>query len=232
MKKFVSAIIVSAGNSTRMGEKINKQFINIFGKPAILYTITAFEKSDDIDEIVIVCKDEHKEKIFGILKDNNIKKVSNIVNGGNSRQESVKNGIKAANKEATHFCINDGARRLITPNMISNVVNKAIKLDCATLGVPVKDTIKVVNEDGFINYTPDRSKLWAIQTPQVFKKEIYLNALKVATKLKMDYTDDCQIVESNNQKVYVQIGSFDNIKLTTIEDVKQVKAILKDRGYK
>ena len=228
MSKFVSAVIVSAGNSTRMG--VNKQFIDICGKPAVIYALEAFEMSNVIDEIVVVCKKEHIENMINIIVENNIKKVSIVTQGGNSRQESVVLGIEKTSKLATHFCIHDGARILITPDAISNVVEKAFEFKCAAMGVPVKDTIKVVGKDGFVESTPDRSVLWAVQTPQVFEKKIYMDALKNSEKLQQNYTDDCQLVENNGGKVHILKGDYTNIKLTTVDDIEYTKTILKNRG--
>lgn len=228
MKEFVSAIIVSAGNSTRMGT--DKQFIDICGKPAIAYTLMAFEASDVINEIIVVCKKEHINKMMAIIKENDIKKVSAVTIGGNSRQESVEFGIKRVNKASTYFCIHDGARILITPKAISGVVNKAFEHKCAAVGVMVKDTIKVVDSDGFIKFTPDRSSLWAVQTPQVFERDIYLDSLENARKLEKNYTDDCQLIENNCGKIFMLKGDYSNIKLTTVEDIEQAKAIVNGRG--
>ena len=228
MNNFVSAIIVSAGNSTRMGT--DKQFINICGKPAIIHTIKAFESSSIINEIVIVCKKDHLEDMVDIINKNNIKKVSAITPGGNSRQESVSLGIEKASKLATHFCIHDGARILVTPDIISRVVEKSFEFKCAAVGVPVKDTIKVIDMNGFIESTPNRSSLWAVQTPQVFERKVYMNALENAKKLKQNYTDDCQLVENNGGKVYMLKGDYTNIKLTTIDDIEYAKTMFKNRG--
>lgn len=227
MKEFVSAIIVSAGNSKRMGT--NKQFIDICGIPAIAHTLIAFEVSEIINEIIVVCKKEHINKMMDIIKKNGIEKVSAITIGGTSRQESVELGIKSVNKASTYFCIHDGARILITPEAISAVVNKAFEHKCAALGVMVKDTIKVIDSDGFIEFTPDRSKLWAVQTPQVFERETYLKALESAKKSDKDYTDDCQLLENSKSKVFLLKGDYSNIKLTTIEDIELAKSIINGR---
>ena len=228
MNNFVSAIIVSAGNSTRMGT--DKQFINICGKPAIIHTIKAFESSSIINEIVIVCKKDHLEDMVDIINKNNIKKVSVITPGGNSRQESVSLGIEKTSKLATHFYIHDGARILVTPDIISRVVEKSFEFKCAAVGVPVKDTIKVIDMNSFIESTPNRSNLWAVQTPQVFERKVYMNALENAKKLKQNYTDDCQLIENNGGKVYILKGDYTNIKLTTVDDVEYAKTMFKNRG--
>lgn len=228
MNNFVSAIIVSAGNSTRMGT--DKQFINICGEPAIIHTIKAFESSSIINEIVIVCKKDHLEDMADIINKNNIKKVSVITPGGNSRQESVSLGIEKASKLATHFCIHDGARILVTPDIISRVVEKSFEFKCSAVGVPVKDTIKVIDMNSFIESTPNRSSLWAVQTPQVFEKKVYMNALENAKKLKQNYTDDCQLIENNGGKVYMLKGDYTNIKITTVDDVEYAKTMFENRG--
>lgn len=227
MKKYyVSAIIVAAGNSTRMGLDISKQFIPLLDRPVISYTISAFEKAETIEEIVIVCRPQDESQIEEIVCRYKYKKVSAIVNGGNTRGESVKNGITAANNFATHFAIHDGARPLIQPENINDVVKQGVLCGAATLGTYVTDTIKVVNETNHIMSTPIRSSLRAVQTPQVFERDLYLNALEKAQNSGNNFTDDCQLIENNGQTVSVVIGKVTNIKLTTPFDIVLAETLL------
>ena len=227
MNKFVSAIILAAGKSRRMGK--DKILMDICGGPAILYTLLAFEKSKCINEIVVVGTEFNKEAILKIIKNNDISKFKSFVIGGQTRQESTFNGVKACSVEACYFAIHDGARILITDGEIQKVVKKAIEKNAAVLGVPVKDTIKSVDEEGRINCTPNRNKLWAAQTPQVFEKNLYLYAMDKARKDNFSYTDDSQLIENMNKCVYMVEGLYSNIKLTTEDDIKACENIILSR---
>lgn len=225
---FVTAIIVSAGNSTRMGGNISKQFIFIKEKTVIEHTLTAFENCDAIDEVVIVARQQDIAKIKE-LSDNAFTKVKAITIGGATRGDSVSNGIKASSVHTTHFAIHDGARPMIKVCDIEAVVNKAIEVKSATLGVMVKDTIKVVDSENTVISTPNRDALRSIQTPQVFEKELYVSALDKAEKEGKNFTDDCQLIENYGESVQVVIGSESNIKITTPYDVIVAESILNSR---
>lgn len=227
MNKFVSAVILAAGKSRRMGK--DKILMNICDNPAILYTLLAFEKSEYIDEIVIVGTESNKKAILKIIKNNNISKFKNFVIGGQTRQESTFNGVNACSIEASYFAIHDGARILITGEEIEKVVKKAIEKNAAVLGVLVKDTIKSVDEEGRITCTPNRNNLWAAQTPQVFEKSLYLYAMDKARKDNFSYTDDSQLIEKMNKCVYVVEGLYSNIKLTTEDDIKICENVILGR---
>lgn len=230
MKKvFVSAVIVAAGNSTRMGTGAPKIFENVLGVPSLSYTLNAFNNADLVNEIIIVCKPEHREKISKIIKDNNILKFKCFADGGASRQASVFSGVKKINTATTHIAVHDAARILVTENIINDVIIDSIKSGASSVGVPMKDTIKVVDGDCFIENTLDRSFLWNVQTPQVFFKNLYIDAMKQAINLNKDYTDDCQLIENYGGKVHMIMGSYSNLKLTTIDDIPIFEAILKRR---
>lgn len=230
MERFVTSVIVAAGKSTRMKSKQSKQFLPVLGKPAIFYTLLAFSQSKSIDEIVIVCREDDKENFLKLKSENDFNKISSVVSGGQSRQQSVLSGVLSASKKTTHYAIHDGARICILPETIDQVVEKAVLCQAATVGVLVKDTIKVVNGEGAIEQTPDRSRLWSIQTPQVFEKELYLSAVQHGRWQNKEYTDDCQLVEQLGEKVFVVKGEYTNIKMTTPDDLLLAESILKDRG--
>ncbi len=226
-KSFVTAIIVAAGNSTRMGSAMSKQFLPLLQKPAISYTLSAFENTPCIDEIVVVCRECDLQQIKDIAKEECVCKVTNFVFGGATRSDSVKAGIMAANEKTTHFAIHDGARALVLPCDIEKVISVAMEYKAAALGVPVTDTIKVVDEEGYIVSTPVRSTLRGAQTPQVFEKELYLSALRHTQG--EDFTDDCALVETVGAKVKMVDGDYTNIKLTTMQDIPLAEGILKRR---
>lgn len=212
-----------------MGGNISKQFIEIMGKTVIEHTLSAFEECPLINEIVVVSREKDIEKIKNTADQNCFDKVKNVVSGGKTRGESVSNGIKAACENTEFFAIHDGARPLILKKDIENVVKKAFEVKSAALGVAVKDTIKVADENSIVVSTPDRSSLRAIQTPQVFEKALYLSALEKAEKEGKDFTDDCQLIENAGGRVCIVLGSESNIKLTTPFDVIMAESILKAR---
>lgn len=229
MANFVSAIIVAAGGSVRMGIADSKQFIPLLGRPAIEYTLRAFEKCHFIKEIVVVCREQDKERIRLIADENGFSKVSSLVEGGASRAESVRNGIKAASSKAKYFAIHDGARPLITVEEIERVIEAAFETGAATLGIPVKDTIKIVDGYNKIESTPLRSQLRDVHTPQVFERELYQFALENAGDNMINFTDDCSLIEHMGGEVEVVKGNEENIKLTTPIDVVIAESILSKR---
>ena len=226
MDRFVSAIIVAAGNSTRMGLNKSKQFIELCGKTVIERTLTAFENAEIISSVVVVCRPDDEDEIRAIVKTCGFDKVKALVYGGESRDISVKNGVEACDSRTTHFAIHDGARPLIDEKDINAVVNEAFKSDAAALGTLVTDTIKVVDDDEIIVSTPVRSALRAVQTPQVFEKNLYLKALLEGSNKGIK--DDCQLVESIGARVKIVIGSEKNIKLTTQNDIAIAEKFIGD----
>lgn len=222
---YTTAIIVAAGDSTRMGYKLSKQLIPLCGRPAIEYTLRAFQDCDMIDEIDIVTRPQDINDVAQIAFQ--FKKVMGIISGGADRAESVRKGIRNTSKKTTHYVIHDGARVMITPDEICRVLNVAFETGAATLGTPVIDTIKVAGENGDILSTPDRSTLWAVQTPQVFARDLYLRAIDYAVEHDLSVTDDCSLVEALGVPVRIVRGEYTNIKLTTPSDVVIAEALLK-----
>lgn len=229
MSAFVSAVIVAAGGSVRMGIADSKQFIPLLSRPAIEYTLKAFQKSHLIKEIVIVCREQDNDRINKIIELNGFNKVSKLVKGGDSRADSVRNGIGACSESAKYYAIHDGARPLITVEEIERVVEAAFDTGAATLGTSVKDTIKVVDGFNNIESTPIRSQLRAVQTPQVFERDLYRFALENAGDNIINFTDDCSLIENMGGEVLVVKGNEENIKLTTPIDIVIAESILKSR---
>lgn len=230
MSTFVSAIIVAAGGSVRMGVADSKQFIPLLNRPAIEYTLKAFESCHLIKEIVVVCRQQDKPRIQNIIDENEFVKPTALVEGGNSRAESVRKGISAVSNKSKYLAIHDGARPLITVEEIERVVESAFETGASTLGVPVKDTIKIVDGYNKIESTPLRSQLRAVQTPQVFERELYQFALENADDNAVNFTDDCSLIENMGGEVEVVKGNEENIKLTTPVDVIIAESILAARA--
>ena len=227
-ERFTAAIIVAAGDSTRMGGNMSKQLIPILGRPAIEYTIRAFQNCGLIDEIIVVARSSDIDDIAHIAFA--FKKVTTVTRGGADRAESVRKGINAASKKTTHYAIHDGARILITVPEINRVLCEAFECGAAALGTPATDTVKVVSPDMDIISTPDRSTLYTVQTPQVFEKSVYSRAVENAKNNDLSVTDDCALVEAIGERVKIVVGEYSNIKLTTKSDIIIAEAILLKRN--
>ncbi len=213
----VSAVILAAGSSTRMG--VPKQFLPLHGQPLLTYTLLAFQACDAIQEIVVVARLEDIEKIKELAQAKNITKLTKVVEGGSSRRESARCGAQACNSESKYFAVHDGARPLITPQIIEEVVSVAKEYGAAAAAVPTKDTIKQVDANGFVVGTPPREMLWNVQTPQIFRRDLYLQALDNCEKTNTEVTDDCQMVELLGHTIKLVKSSYTNIKVTTPEDI-------------
>lgn len=226
--RFVSAVVVSAGNSTRMGG-VNKQFLEINGISVLVHTLMVFENMDAIDEIVVVTRESDIEDVKFLVEKYGINKVSKVVKGGETRQLSVLSGVSSVSEIADFVAIHDGARPLVTEKVVLDTLNQAFESGAAATGVKVKDTVKQVNDDNDIIATPDRNYLRFIQTPQIFDKVLYLDAVNTVENSK-DFTDDCMLVEAYGKTVKFVDGDYENIKITTPEDVELAENYLRRRG--
>lgn len=226
--RFVSAVIVSAGNSTRMGG-INKQFLEIRNIPVLIHTLRVFDRAECIDEIVVVTRECDIESVKSLTGSYDLKKVTKVVKGGETRQMSVFNGVVSTSEKSNIVAIHDGARPLVTENVINNTLEQALLFGAAATGVKVKDTVKQVNDNNDIVATPDRNYLRFIQTPQIFDKSLYLDAVNTVENSK-DFTDDCMLIEAYGKIVKFVDGDYENIKITTPEDVELAECYLKRRG--
>ncbi len=213
-----------------MGETTQaKQFLSLNGTPVLAHTLIAFEKCKYIDEIIIVTKNEHSATAREIADEYRIKKLSHIVSGGEERFDSVLNGMAAVGEKTAFVAIHDCARCLVTPKQIGDVVSAAYAYSAATAGSPVKDTVKRVAKNGFIIETPARTELWNAATPQVFNASMYRAAAIMAKKESFACTDDNMIMERIGQRVKMVDTGYENIKLTTPEDIAVMEAIIRKR---
>jgi 2-C-methyl-D-erythritol 4-phosphate cytidylyltransferase/2-C-methyl-D-erythritol 2,4-cyclodiphosphate synthase len=225
------AIIVSAGSGKRFQAKIPKQYINIAGKPILYYTVSAFNKSACVDGIILVCSKERIDYCRRLIRKYNLKKVFSVVEGGKERSNSVYNGLQEVPPGAKIILVHDGVRPLVSELLIENTILAAKKYGSAVAGIPPKNTIKEVSNDLLIKKTIARNALIEVQTPQTFKYEI-LKTCYDKFKNRLDkVTDDSSLVEMAGYKVKIVNGDYNNIKITTKEDIGFLKNILgKDKN--
>ena len=221
--RAVGAVIAAAGSSSRMGGR-DKLAEPLDGIPVILRTLAAVEAVPEIREIVVVTREDRVEEYRRLL--GQCSRLRAVVPGGSTRQESVRNGVRALSPDCTLAAIHDGARPLVTPEVFARCIEVARSCGAATAAVPVKDTIKLADEAGRVLDTPDRSWLWAVQTPQIFDRERYLRAAEEAERRGLSCTDDCQLFEAMGWEVQLVMGDYRNLKLTTPEDFLAAGAYL------
>ena len=224
------AIILAAGKGTRMNQEINKMYLPLKGKPIIAHTLEAFYSSALIRGIVLVVspgeEDIIKDQVLNIYPP---RKAVKIVEGGAERQHSVYNGLKSLPEDTEIVAIHDGARPLITTEVIQRSFEVARQWGGAVAGMPVKDTIKKVDSHGKVKETPDRSSLWLVQTPQTFRYPLIMEAHNKAKEDNFLATDDSTLVERLDKDVYMIEGGYDNLKVTTPEDIAIAEEILTTR---
>jgi len=222
-----SVVIVAAGSGKRMKSDISKQYLTINEKPILAHTIEKFENCSYINEIIVVVTESDinycREQIIAKY---NSKKAKKIVIGGSERQISVFNGLKEVDKNTDIILIHDGVRPFIKNIDIIKIIEQTKLYKACVIGVKVKDTIKICDESNNVLETPDRKYLWAAQTPQAFFSDIIINAYQKAFRDNFIGTDDCMIVERTGIKIKMIEGSYDNIKITTPEDLLIANAIL------
>lgn len=223
-----SVIIVAAGSGKRMNMGINKQFIKLNKKEIIAHTIEAFYKNKNIDEIIVCIKKEEEELFKKEIIDKNKFENIKIAYGGKERQDSIYNGLRKLSNKCNIVLIHDGARPFVDDRIINESISTAMEKKAVVVGTPVKDTIKIVN-DGNIERTPSRSTLWSAQTPQTFEYDLIIRAYDEAYKNNYYGTDDSMLVENIGQKVTMIMGSYDNIKITSPEDIGIGEQILNSK---
>lgn len=221
-KTKCTAIVLAAGQGKRMGTKIQKQYLEISGKPVLFYSLDVFQKSDIIDDIILVVGENQEEYCKKeILEKYHFTKVRKIVKGGSERYHSVWNGLQKIAEDGYTF-IHDGARPFVTEEILSRAYETVQREKACVVGMPVKDTIKIADDEGFAKETPNRSLVWMVQTPQVFETFLIKNAYSLLMEQEIiQVTDDAMVVETMLQrKVKLVEGSYENIKITTPEDLK------------
>jgi 2-C-methyl-D-erythritol 4-phosphate cytidylyltransferase len=223
-----AAVIVAAGSSQRMGG-VDKIMADLGGHPVIYHTLLAFQRADCIDEIVLVTRRDLVDMLTEKAAQWGFCKVTDVVPGGATRMESVENGLQAVDKKTELVAVQDGARPLVTETIIRETVERAYRSHAVAPGIPVVDTIKTVDADLRVTGTPERASLRAVQTPQVFDRDLLLGAWAKARQEKREYTDDCSAMEALGVPVYITQGSPENLKITTQLDLKLATLILQGR---
>ena len=217
----VGAVIVAAGKSQRMGE-VDKVLAMLGDKPLLWWTIYPFRKSPLVKQVVVVASEENERVCRQLITGEEWSKVSNICLGGRQRQDSVSSGLGQL-KECDWVIIHDGARPLVTKSLIEKGLAAAQETGAAVAAVPVTDTIKVAGDNCLVQGTPPRQNLWAVQTPQVFRFDMIAEAYH---QVKDEVTDDATLVEQLGYRVKLYMGSYDNIKVTNVNDLALAEVLL------
>jgi 2-C-methyl-D-erythritol 4-phosphate cytidylyltransferase len=217
----VFAIVPAAGSGTRIGGDIRKQFLPLKGKPIIVHTIQQFEHCSDVDEVALALPESAMSEMEAVVERYRLHKVSKMVLGGTKRQDSVRNVLNRLTlKESDIVLVHDGVRPFIEPKRIAHLLKVCKEYNAAVLAVQPKDTIRRSTGGGFFDQTLDRTALWLIQTPQAFRAKLLVKAFEKARKDKFYSTDEAALVERLGVKIRIVEGSFDNIKITTPEDLE------------
>lgn len=223
-----AALVAAAGSSSRMGG-VNKLLQPLDGMPVLARTLTALQLADMVDEIIIATREEDLMEISDLCHTYGITKCTKVVRGGETRAHSVMRAALEASPETELLAVQDGARPLVTPELIDRVIATAIRCAAAAPAVPVKDTVKKVKEGGAVESTVDRDTLRAVQTPQVFSTDLLKAALQSAIEKEVPVTDDCSAVEQLGKVVFVVEGDETNLKITTPTDLIIAEALLRER---
>lgn len=225
-----SAIIVAAGKSERMGAGTDKAFLSLGPRPVLAWSLLAFEKCPDIDQIVLVVRKDQVSAARGVAQMFGISKLRDVIAGGARRQDSVWNGMEALDPETRFVAVHDAARPCITSELISETLRSAKRTGSGVAASRVVDTIKFVERNATVDHTLERDKLWAVQTPQTFKMELLRKAYAELIKRGVVVTDEAAAVELIGQPVKLVEWPKSNIKITTVEDIPLAAAVLRIQG--
>ena len=221
---LASAIIPAAGSGKRFGEK--KQLKELMGRPLIRYTLTPFLESSAIADIIIAAQKKDFDKLAYVVDSIATEKKISIIEGGDTRQGSISNALAQINSNTEYVCVHDAARPFVSRELIEKLINALKTCDAVTVGRESTDTLKECN-DGIVSRTIDRKKIWQVQTPQAFTKEVIMNAYELAEKQNILATDDSSLVEEAGYQVNIINDSSINFKITTKEDWIMAEALLR-----
>lgn len=221
-----SAIVLAGGSSTRMGAKVDKAFLPLGPKPVVAYSLRVFQDCPDIDSIVLVVRKEQLVAAKGLVQMFGISKIHDIVAGGNNRQSSVRAGLAALDPDTKYVAVHDAARPNLQGEFLEELLKAARKTGAAIAATPMVDTVKLTAKAGIVSETLDRSKIWAAQTPQVFRVSLLSQALEKADREKLEVTDDAQAVELAGGEVRLVSNPTPNPKITVPEDLRTVGLLM------
>ncbi len=232
MNDWFGAVLLAGGDSTRMGGGRSKVLAPLGGQPALLRPLRVLCACGHVKTLCLVCREQEMDELARLVQEAGPLGGQTIrfALGGPERQDSVWNGVQALGDSCGYLLIHDGARPLVDPEVVDAVCRDALEYGAATAAVPSKDTCKLAGPDGFVESTPDRERLWAVQTPQAFRRELYLYGLERARALGRSYTDDCQLVEAAGGRVRLTKSGYQNFKLTTPEDLLLARAMVGERS--
>jgi 2-C-methyl-D-erythritol 4-phosphate cytidylyltransferase len=225
---MLSAIIVAAGSSRRMG--FDKLFAEIVGKPVIAHSLNAFARTESVNEIVVVAQEDRHRDIEQIVRDENLNNVRAIVRGGEHRHDSVRAGLETVSGDAEYIAVHDAARPLVTPQQIEHVFEKCRYFGAASLAEPIRDTVKRADVDLRVAQSVDRHELYAMQTPQIFERKILEQAYQVVSEKMLLVTDEVSAVELIGRKAALVVNDEFNFKITYPRDLSLAGFILRQRG--
>jgi len=226
---MVTAIIVAAGKSERMGAGTDKAFLNLGPKPVVAWSLLAFERCGDVDQIVLVVRKDQLIAAKALSRMFGISKLRTIVAGGKERQDSVLAGMKEMDSDTRIVVVHDGARPCVTPETIAEVVKIARRSGAGVVGRRIFDTVKYVEKGTTVTRTEDRTKLWAVQTPQAFQTSIIRRAYAELAKSGATVTDDASAVEAIGEPVKIYETNQPNLKITTVDDLQMAAAVVLKR---
>lgn len=207
-----------------------KPYLELLDRPILAHTIGVFDRSTVVDTIFVIVDETDFDACRSVvIEPYGFQKVGGLVPGGGTRQDSVFNGLKALPHDTEFVIVHDGVRPFVTDEIIFTCLEAAADCGAAVTAVPVKDTIKITDRDEFVVDTPDRSQLWAVQTPQVFRRDVLIEAHQHARREQIQLTDDAALVEQLGLKVKCVMGSYSNLKITTPEDLTVAKALINNR---
>lgn len=223
-RESVGAVVAAAGNSRRM-DGVNKIFTSVAGRPVLWHVLQVFQECKKVDQVVVVLGEASVERGVRLVEEGGFSKVIGVCAGGQRRQDSVAEGLKRL-EGCDWVVIHDGARPCLTVELVERGLEEARETGAAIAALPLKETVKVVSAAGEIESTPRRDTLWAAQTPQVFRLDLIAGAYRM---VRQEVTDDASLVEALGYKVRVYMGLYDNIKVTTPEDLALAETILRMR---
>ncbi len=219
-------IIVAAGKSERIGPNVDKAFLNLGTKPVLAYSLAAFQACDEIQGIILVVRKDRVDAAKALAQVYGYHKVKQVIAGGAQRQDSVMNGLDALGDEVDLVAVHDGARPCVTPALIAETLASARKFGSGVAAVKIMDTIKEVDRGLSVKKTVDRTKLWAVQTPQTFQRELLRDAYRKVVKAKATVTDESSALELVGAEVHLVSSSWSNLKITVPDDLKSAALLL------